>query len=193
MTCKIIIDQNAFILESKKIMNQFGFKKITAKNWKQRDSLMSYFKGTDQAGRTVKVSGGEWVEAILGPEIGKFVPDEIRSLFEVARGSMIYGYFFYPLFTLSAEQLFRVVDAAVAHKCKILNAPKSKKTFYKRVEWLIENSVIDKADRIIWESARKLRNSTSHPTKQMILTPANAIGLLSSTAEHINKLFTSDQ
>jgi hypothetical protein len=41
------------------------------------------------------------------------VPEPIRELFDVARGAMIYGWFFYPLFRLGEDQLHRVVEAAV--------------------------------------------------------------------------------
>jgi len=32
-------------------------------------------------------------------------------MYEAARASMCYGYFFYPLYTLATQQLFRVAEA----------------------------------------------------------------------------------
>lgn len=174
-------------------MNEFGFKKLSVDNWKQPDPIMSHFVKIDRFGQPYQSSDIDWVQAILKPELGEFVPNEVQSLFEVAKGSMVYGYFFYPLFTLSAEQLFRVAEAAIVYKCKELNAPKSKRTFQDRINWLLECGAIDKAHGMKWEGARKLRNYASHPSKQMILTPGNALGILSSTAEYINALFNKCQ
>lgn len=174
-------------------MNEFGFKKLSVDNWKKPDPIMSHSVKTDRFGPPYQSREIDWVQAILKTEIGGFVPDEIRSLFEVARGSMVYGYFFYPLFTLSAEQLFRVAEAAIAYKCKELNTPKSKRTLQNRINWLLECGAIDKAQERKWEFARKLRNYASHPSRQMILTPGNALDILSSTAEHINTLFNKCQ
>lgn len=170
-------------------MSEYGFKKLSIYNWNQPDPIMSHFVSMDGFRQPNQLSDADWAKAILEPEIGQFVPDEIRSLFEVARGSMVYGYFFYPLFTLSAEQLFRVAEAAIIHKCNELNAPKSKKTFQARINWLLEYGAIDKAYGMKWDAVRKLRNDTSHPSKQMILTPGNAFNILLSTTDHINALF----
>ena len=101
-------------------MSEFGFKELSFDNWKQVDPIMSHFVSIDESGRSHQVHDIDWMKEILKPKISKFVPDEIRSLFEVARGSIVYGYYFYPLFTLSAEQLFRVAETAITYKCKEL-------------------------------------------------------------------------
>ena len=174
-------------------MNDFGFKKLSVENWRQPDPIMSTFVKVDRFGQTYKSNNTDWVQAILKPELKEFVPDEVRALFEVARGSMAYGYFFYPLFTLSAEQIFRVAEAAIKYKCKELNAPTAEDTFYKRINWLMKAGVIDKTNGRIWHGTKKLRNYASHPSKQMILTPGDALAFLLSTAEDINSLFNNCQ
>jgi hypothetical protein len=61
------------------------------------------------------------------------VPLNIRKLFETARGNLIYSLMFYPLLTLGAEQLFRVLETSASAKCKEVNAsPNQTKTFEKR-------------------------------------------------------------
>jgi len=174
-------------------MNEFGIKKISIDNWTQPDSIMSIFVRTDQHGQTRQSTEFDWIQAILKPEMGDAVPADVQSLFEVARGSMTYGYFFYPLFTLAAEQLFRVAETAIALKCNELNAPKSVRTYHMRIAWLLECGAIDRKLERHWESARKLRNSASHPSKQTILTPGDALSILSLTAENITALFNDNE
>lgn len=70
----------------------FGFKRITAENWQEPDVPRLFGLTTPNA----------WIEAHLQPQLSPNVPQEIASLFEVARGAMIYGWFFYPLITLGA-------------------------------------------------------------------------------------------
>ena len=60
------------------------------------------------------MSGQEWLSLFLDPTLSKSVPENVRALFEVARRSSAYGYFFYPLYTLACEQLFRIAEAAVS-------------------------------------------------------------------------------
>ena len=104
---------------------------------------------------------------------------------------MVYGYFFYPLYTLAAEQLFRVIEAAVAHKCKTLGMPRSTIIFGERIDWLVERGAISRSESTRWHAARRLRNTASHPEHQMILPPGNAVGMLERIAEDLNSLFSS--
>ena len=48
----------------------------------------------------------------LEPQLDDQVPRSIRQLFEVARGAMVYGAFYNPLYALGYEQLYRVSEAA---------------------------------------------------------------------------------
>jgi len=117
------------------------------------------------------------------------VPQDIQALFEVARGALLYGYFFYPLYALAVEQLFRVAEAAVSHQCKALGAPNSKKRFAEKIRWLAKRGVIPETDIPTWNAVRELRNSASHPERQSIFTPGMATGSLERATEKINALF----
>ncbi len=128
---------------------------------------------------------------ILAPELLESVPAEVQALFEVARGAMAYGYFFYPLYTLAAQQLFRVAEAAVAYKCEALRVPKSERTFKKKIRWLVDHGTIPEPELNRWQACRELRNVASHPDSQSILTPGNAIGILEGIAEQISSIFSS--
>ena len=158
------------------------------------------------------------------------VPAEIHDLFAVARGAMLYGYFFYPLYTLAAEQLYRVVEAAVSYKYELAGGPKkmsrpktgktTKPTFEDKIDWLFNTGMLvdtseiqrqqavqwlkgfcpdtDEAEiqveevrseKNMWHGLRKLRNYASHPNRQTIRMPIDAIGTLQSVAGNINMLF----
>jgi hypothetical protein len=118
------------------------------------------------------------------------VPKNIQALFEVARGAIAYGYFFYPLYALAAEQLFRVAEAALKEKCRQLEMPtKPRRDFAKCIKWVAERGIISAREANRWHNIRHLRNAASHPKDQMISTPMDAIGTLTKVAEEINSLF----
>lgn len=159
--------------------DKYGFKKITKDNWLTPDELWPRF---------FRISSKTWLERNLRPALKETVPIEVRKLFEVARGALIYGYLFYPLCSLAQEQLYRVMEAAVFHKCKSMGGPKSIKTFHQRVNWLIKNGVIPQQEKEWWDAVRDLRNMTSHPENQMIVPPANTLTVI---MDKLHSLFGS--
>jgi hypothetical protein len=50
--------------------------------------------------------------------------------------------------------LFRVADAAVIHKCKVLGAPKSKGKFKERIDWLMNEGTILQVTNILVTNAK---------------------------------------
>lgn len=106
---------------------------------------------------------------------------------------LLYGCFFYPLYTLGTEQLFRVVEAAVTAKCEELGAPsKAMNRFETKLAYLRDEGWIPAGDWIRWDATRHLRNATSHPEDQTIVMPNEAMTMLTETAEQINALFPSE-
>ena len=159
------------------------FKKITIDNWREPDEVSYLF---------INVRLNEWIKIILEPNLIEAVPIEIKKLFEVARGALVYGYFFYPLYTLGLEQLFRATEAAVTHKCKTMEAPRAirKGKFHEKIEYLVKIKAIPNQKEENWTAVRKLRNLASHPQDQAILAPGEAIGKLARIADEINFLFS---
>ncbi len=170
-------------------MTKFGLKEINQQNWLEPDEAIKGFVRISPAGKPQSMSGEDWLQPILTPKLLEAVPQDVQALFEVARGALLYGYFFYPLYTLAAEQLFRVAEAAVSHKCKAFGAPNSKKKFAEKIRWLADIGIIPKTDIPTWNAIRELRNIASHPERQSIITPGNAIGSLERATEIINALF----
>ena len=167
-------------------------KKLTAQNWLEPDPVMSVFVQWGPGNHQPHPMPGEdWLGAIVTPTLEESVPVEVRDLFEAARGALAYGYFFYPLYALGMGQLFRVAEAAVAHKCKAMGAPAGVRRFSDRIGWLIGRGIIPEHEKDKWDGTRELRNLESHPERPLFATPAMAIGEARMIADDINSLFRS--
>lgn len=171
-------------------MTSLGIKIITHENWMSPDPLMKNLVILENDKISI-MSAGDWAISILKPKLSETVPLEIHKLFEVARASMLYGYFFYPLFTLASEQLFRVAEAAISEKCKQITADKiGKNTFKDKVGRLNKDKLFSDEEYTKWNSLRNLRNIASHPNEQKILPPGIALEFIFNISELINNLFT---
>jgi hypothetical protein len=116
------------------------------------------------------------------------VPLPVRKLFEAARGALVFSVMFYPLLTLGAEQLLRVLETSLVFKCQQMNAPDIGK-FSQRVEWLRKHKAISTDDEVRWKQLVELRNEASHPKDQMIFGLAQALTILDATVELVDLLF----
>lgn len=77
----------------------FGMKKLALHNWREPD-VPKFFPGLTE---------DVWVDETMKPQLVAAVPEDVVRLFEIARGSILYGWLFYPLLTLASEQLHRVL------------------------------------------------------------------------------------
>ncbi len=172
-------------------MTKYGFKQLSVDNWREPDPMLEIFVRLAPDGAFRRPTGDERAQELLAPTLREQVPVAVRRLFEVARGALLYGYFFYPLYTLGVEQLFRVAEAAVTHKCRQIGAPAkvNKAGFEEKLQHLVDEGVILMSGQIVWDATRRLRNFTSHPANQMILGPPDAVRELWQIAGEINALF----
>ena len=108
--------------------DNFGFKRLTQGNWLTPDPVWKHFAHSPTTDPATA-----WMQEILRHDLAPTVPVAIRKLFEVARGSLAYGYLFYPLLTLGTEQIFRVLEGAITNKCSALNAPVNKSRFFDKI------------------------------------------------------------
>ena len=84
---------------------ELGFKTLTQQNFLERDpTLQAFFAGLTQT---------DLMDDVFAAQLSAGVPDDVKALFEGARGAMCYGFYFYPLFMLGADQLCRVAETAV--------------------------------------------------------------------------------
>ena len=98
------------------------FKALTAENWLEPDPTGDAFGeihlGT---GDRRPMSGDRWVEHFLRVELSADVPGDVRDMWSIARGVLLYGWFFYPLYALGdAELIFMALphgeSAALAER-----------------------------------------------------------------------------
>jgi hypothetical protein len=165
-----------------------GIKALTPENWLEPDPVMECFV-TAKAEDCRPIKGHEWASRILRHTLGDHVPEEVQGLFEAARGIMVYGYFYYPLFTLGTERLSSALEAAVLCRCRELACPQKVKNLQGRIDWLAEQGVLSDKEQYQLHISRSIRNDVSHPTRQTLLTPGIALGMLGRCAEDINNLF----
>jgi hypothetical protein len=170
---------------------QYGFKRISPENVTELDG---------QSPHSSRLRGTKWVQACLKPKLESCVPDEVAFLYEVARGSMVYGTFFQPLASLATEQCYRVLEAGARHRCKQLGLLKKKHgkkkvvpdtSFAEIVATLKQSGKIPKPDLNAWETMPFLRNVYSHPKSQFIQSAESPVTMAGYTADLLNRLFKS--
>jgi hypothetical protein len=172
-------------------MQNLGYKQITKETWMKSDRISISFL---QVPSDDDVKRGEiYLDAILKPQLNDTIPIEIRKMYEVARGGVVYGYFFYPLYSLACEQLFRVGEAAITSRCKNIDPRLAKRTFEKKIDLLFEQGLLNDLERLRWHALRGLRNISSHPVDQSIFPPGLVIRNLVLLADDINKLFSVEK
>jgi hypothetical protein len=173
-------------------MTATKFKTITAANLPEPDPLTMAFSNLFDSvtGETRQMSRDEFLAYILEPPLVEPVPLDIRTLIEGARGAMCYGYFFYPLFMVGVEQLFRTAEAAARHRARQLGGPWSSK-FSQVVEFLVAQGTVPETDKDRWDHIRRLRNEASHPKFQQVMTPGPCVDTLVMVVDAINQLFSA--
>ena len=166
-----------------------GFKQLTPKNWLEHDTTGSHIVTVSPTGMISKPTSDDWATMILTPRLSEDAPRDLVELFEVARGALCYGFFFYPLYTLGSEQLYRVLEAAVASKFKSEKAPARVRRLRNRIDWLRDYGKIDQETTDRLHAARELRNISSHADRQSIYDQTAAIRGVGIVVELINQLF----
>jgi hypothetical protein len=169
-------------------MEKFGFKKITSDNWNEPDIVTTSY--TCPFDYDEKSETPPYLNRILKLTLDDTVPIEIHRLFEVARGAMIYSYFFYPLYTLAIDQLSRVGEAALYHKTKSMGMSKKDPTFSEMINFLKVKGIFNEDKERKWNFFRDYRNFSSHRNNQSLYPPAAALGGLEQYVKEINDLFS---
>lgn len=167
-------------------------KTITKDNWLEVDSIVAsgvFVRLSLTDGSVQPLTSNDWVERFLAPRLSSNVPEGVREAFEVARGAMLYGVCFYPLFALGLEQSFRLMEAAAKAKATSLGISTGRHDYRWILKALQKKKALTKAEHDEWTNARKFRNLTTHAERQTILLPGQVVGMLTSITEAINGLF----
>lgn len=169
--------------------DSLGFKQLSLENWTEVDPVNRNFGRLSPLAGPVPMEEDDWAREFLAVELSEDVPCSIRDLFNIARGAMLYGWFFYPLFRLAEEQLYRVLEAAAMLRCQELSGSKRPSTYAQAIDFLSKSGLIptDQVER--WSAARRLRNMASHPERATVVPPGFALRMLSGASSDIDSLF----
>lgn len=161
-----------------------GFKRITPENFMLPD--LSRVFGLE--------THADWIAWFKEVVIDASVPEPVQRLFELARGSMIYAWLYYPLVSVGFEQCGRCLEAGLRYAAvPLLGWPapddQAKRSYRTLIESMVKNGHLPKDDEPQWMAALELRNDAAHPKRPTIWAPAHARGKLALTAERLNALF----
>ena len=171
-------------------MGYSGYKHLTHDNWLDPDPASRMFVKVSETGVARPMSGEDRLAPILEPQLENYVPADIHSLFDAARGCMAYGYFYYPLFSVGQQHLYKALEGAVRRKCRDAGYPKSGgRALRAKLEWMEREGHLSSQGRFQWDLVRRLRNSFSHPDFNSTVPPGTALGNLRLAAAQINELF----
>ncbi len=170
-------------------MTDLGIKQMDRENWLKPDPEILAISSMTLGGIHLKKTRDIWVDEILRPQLSGKVPEEISRLFEVARCTMVYGYFFYPIYGLVYEQLSRVFETAITFKCKSLGIPGKIRMFNQKLLWLNEKGFITNKQEQSFQKVRRFRNRGSHPNNYTFFHAQEVLDFLNYITPVINKLF----
>ena len=131
----------------------------------------------------------EWITKVSRHRLSDNVSSDLRALFNGAQAMLAYGCYSYQLCTLAVEQLLRVLEGALTSQCVALKGPGEKKPLQEKLKWLCDSGFITKDQWHGWDQLRAIRNSTSHPSFQMLMPPAFIDQVFAFLCEDIESLF----
>ena len=167
-------------------------KQLAVENWLEIDPIVAsgvFVRLSLEDGTVQQISARDWTERLLAIHVSPSVPTVVRDQIAIARGAMIYGSLFYPLFTLGLEQLFRVTESAARIKAVELGMRKDRPYHAILTDLHAAGALTDDEYRE-WTGVRRFRNATTHADKAMILPPGAAIGMFAAVVGSTNRLFT---
>ncbi len=166
------------------------FKELTIDNWLEPDeTLQAFGRLSLVTGQVHPITAEDFASSFLTIDLSDQVPEDIVAMFKVSRGVLLYGYFFYPLYALGQDQLWRVCEVALNEKFKQLEGPRGRKTFVDKIKWMKSEGLFSEEQVVWWTAVKDLRNSASHPAFQTLIAPLELPGDLRRTAHAINCLF----
>lgn len=167
------------------------FHRLIPEDWHLPDPLSVRCTVSATDGSPTEMDGAAWAALFLSVELHPSVPAEIRDLFEVAKGTLVYGWFYYPLYDGGQQQLFRLAEAAAFHRYRELGGPRERLSFQKTIDWLAETGAMNAGTVEQWHALRKLRNEGAHPKHRVVVPPGHASRVLANVAMAVNSMFST--
>jgi len=168
-------------------------KRLTAENFLLPDPLTGEFTGQDGDGRAHRLSAMDWAHEILSIELGESVPESVRHRFELARGVLLYGFFWYPLWVQGTVEALRAAELALERACAAERGPKRLATPESRIDWLAKRRVPGAVDAGTWRSLLEVRNVLADAGETPILTPRTSLDVIDRVCGAVNALFRTGE
>ena len=167
-----------------------GIKKLSTDNWLEGDDILNAFVRLDASGHRSALTKELLAERFLSIQLRTVAAGGDPDLVQNEREASCSMDFFSIRYTwLDSERSARTAEAAVARRCNDLGIPKKRRSFAARLEWLHENGHLTDREKFIWNTIRRDRNVTAHPSYQMVQPPTDLIRDLRVVAHCIDCLF----
>jgi hypothetical protein len=152
----------------------------------------------DNHGKSRVTDASEWRKAFLSLRIDPTMPPDVVRMFEKARGSMLYSYFFHPLMAMGIEQCYRALESGARARCAQAGLPVDcvdnqgkphPLSYSHNLRALAKAGLINDESLKLWQQARELRDWVMAPANQAALTLDHGVIALSRAAELLGRLF----
>lgn len=169
---------------------RLGVKLVDIRNWMEADQASTRFAFLATDGTPRRIDGDEWARAFLRPQLSANCPTDVLVAFEAARGALVYGWFFYPLYALGQRELLHVAELAVRIRCEQLGVSRRKtRTFAGQISALREAEELTDEEFGSWSRLRKMRNTLVHAEAATITMPGPVAAVLGRIADLTNTLY----
>jgi hypothetical protein len=161
-------------------MAELGMKDVNLDNMLEPDSVIK---------KEYELDAELWTESVLEIALDERVPADVRRHYVACQHSMVYGYLFYPIMTLAAGQLYRVLEATVELRCHQSEENVEGLDLNEKIGRLIETGEIPEGSAFIWQTVGELRDFVSYPGGDNISPPNDGLILLTRVKECLESLY----
>lgn len=136
----------------------------------------------------------DYVRAFLSIKLPTDASEDLLEVFDRVRAVMVYGCYYYPLFSLGVEELYRYHEALIRTALgSAAYKPNGKShTFNRMIEIAVEQNVLSEKEGEAWHAGRWLRNRSSHRESTFLLGPNNALDALQNARDRTEKLLSQN-
>jgi hypothetical protein len=177
---------------TRNVLERMGSKRLTADNFLLPDPLSGEFTGRDGDGPAQRLSAVDWAHEIRAVRLDGNVPEPVRNRFDLARGILRYGFFWYSLWVHGTVVSLQSAELALEVACDAAHGPKRLNSAESRIEWLEKRRFLAAADAGTWTLLVGVRDALVEAGDGPILTPRKSLDVLQAVAQAINGLFRVD-
>lgn len=140
----------------------------------------------------MQIQDGEELLVRIEQHLTPAVPEQIRKRIAVAHDLIVYAWFCYDFFTVSAAWSLGTVEMALRTKFDELNPPPSKVklrgNLQSLLDWALSESIFP--DGISPDAVRRLRNAMAHPKDiNTVYSPGMAIDIFEAIVRIVGALW----